>query len=382
MNLCVVTSSFPANASDSRAAAGLFVRDFCLALAAQGHRVSVVTQDVAGVEKIIPSGLEVCWYPWRGDSTGLGYLRPWRPRDVLASISVLREGRKVLERMAKKQEFDHVLAMWAVPAGWLARGLKRRFGIPYSVWALGSDIWIYGRYPILRQAVRASIAGADHVYADGIALAEETRRLSGRDCPFLPSSRRLDKSLIRPIESSQAPGPHFLFVGRYAPVKGVDVLLEAMARYRATGGDGRLTMFGGGPLEAFVRERASQPDLKDCVTVHGFADEATYVSNLAGCDLSLIPSRMESIPVVLSDALQMGKPVVASDVGDMGRLLRETPAGLVVPAGDAQALCRAMIQFASSGSSTFADSVSALASRFDLNETARRWVADIRNDRN
>jgi glycosyltransferase involved in cell wall biosynthesis len=80
------------------------------------------------------------------------------------------------------------------------------------------------------------------------------------------------------------------------------------------------------------------------VTIGGYADDATAVSYLSACDCVVIPSRMESIPVILSDALQMGKPLIVSDVGDMGELLRRIPAGIVVSPNDSKALCRAMFE--------------------------------------
>lgn len=376
MNLCVVTSSFPANSGDYRAAAGLFVRDFCLTLAGLGHRVTVVTPDLAGIDKQSPPGVDVCWYPRRGGAKGLVYLKPWRPADLVAIGSVMRQGRLALERLAAERRFDHVMAMWAVPAGWLARGLKKKLGIPYTVWCLGSDITVYGRMPLLNRVVRAAIGSADHVQADGMGLAAEVTRLTGRPCAFVPTSRTLDKGLARPV-APPLPSPRFLFIGRLTRVKGVDVLLEAMARMRASGHAGHLTIIGGGPLDAFVRERATRPDLAGCVTVHGYADEADYISQLAACDCSLIPSRSESIPLVMSEALQMGKPAIVSDVGDMGTLLREIPAGIVVPPGDPDALCNAMIEFSRRGAAPFAEAVAKLASHFDLAQSAAQWIKRI-----
>ena len=106
-----------------------------------------------------------------------------------------------------------------------------------------------------------------------------------------------------------------------------------MAEFSRDEPSGHLYLFGGGPLETQIRRRAAQPDLRGRVTIGGWADEAVAVSWLAACDCVVIPSRMESIPVIFSDALQMGRPLIVSDVGDMGSLLREHPAGLVVPAG-------------------------------------------------
>lgn len=346
-------------------------------LADLGHRVTVVTPEKIPEKKEDIPGIDVHWFPWLGGKKTLSAMKPYLPRDASAMLSLFRQGRQTLDALVAKNRFDHVLAMWAVPAGYLAMGLKKRHGIPYTTWCLGSDIWTYGRYPIIKRVVAAVLRSSDLLFADGIELAQDATRLSGRPCPFMPTSRQLDQSLIRPVEL-KGDGINFLFVGRYAPVKGVDLLLEAMALYRAEGRrKGHLYMFGGGPMESYIRERAAQSDLRDCVTVGGFADEQTYVSYLKACDCLLIPSRMESIPIVLSDALQMGNPVIASDVGDMGVLLRETPAGLVVPPEDVEGLCGAMCEMETNDHSRFEPEIIKLAARFDMRRTGVDWVEKI-----
>ncbi|MEX2015866.1 MAG: glycosyltransferase [Candidatus Hydrogenedentales bacterium] len=374
MNLCVITSSFPAYPEDSSAAAGLFVRDFCLALAEQGHGVTLLTPDKLVARKEAPAGVDVVWFGWRGGEKPLSVLKPYAPRDMLAMGSFLRRGYKTLERLHRERRFDHVLAMWAVPAGVLAARLKRQKGVPFTTWCLGSDLWTYGRYPIFKGVVASVLRQSDLVYADGLALGEAAEKLSGRACTFLPSSRRINKDAAPPA-ILQGDGLQILFVGRYHRVKGVDVLLEAMAQFIARGGAGHLQAFGGGPEEAVLRRRAEQDDLRAHVSLHGFADETTYLSHLAACDVFVIPSRMESIPVVLSDAVQMGKPVIVTAVGDMGRLLRETPAGIVVPPEDANALADALLEMAKCDRSQFRGAVETLAAAFDIEQTAARWAA-------
>jgi len=376
MNIAVLTSSFPEHPEDSAAAAGLFVRDFCVELARAGHRVQVLTQAKSDRLPDTPPELTVHWYPWRGRDTALAYLKPWRPADALAALSLFRAGYAALRRLHGEEPFDHVFALWAVPAGLMARWLHRRCGVPYTVWCLGSDIWTYGKYPLLRRVVASVLRDADHRYADGIALAEQAARLGGVPCAFLPSSRAHGESTMA-AERPPGEGPRFLFVGRYAPVKGVDILLEAMARYRRGGGAGHLYLFGGGPMEAEIRQRADGPELAGSVTVGGLADRETYLAQLRACDCFLIPSRMESIPLVLSDALHSGRPLIVSDVGDMGHLLRETPAGLVVPPEDPAALAVALGEMSKAEPGAFDDGVRKLAAQFDLANSARVWEADV-----
>jgi glycosyltransferase involved in cell wall biosynthesis len=378
VKIWILTSSFPANPGDAGAAAGLFVADFAAALAQAGHRVLVVTPDKQAGEKRDPPGVEVHWFPWRGGHKPLSGLRPYLPADLLATLSLFRQGARALHELYRRDPPDHVLAMWAVPAGALAVLLKRRHGVPVTVWCLGSDVWTLGRYPILRGLVRRVLRGSDLVFADGLRLAADAQRLAGRPCEFLPSGRRLNRALDRRI-SPPAAGPRFLFIGRYARVKGVDVLLEAMAGFCRRESSGHLYVFGGGPLEARIRARAARPDLSGRVTIGGYADEAAVVSWLAACDCVVIPSRIESIPVIFSDALQMGRPLIASDVGDMGALLRAHPAGLVVPPDDSAALCAALLQMAGEDRARYASAIRELAARFDITKVADEWIRRVQS---
>ena len=117
----------------------------------------------------------------------LSQLRPYDPADWPAIVTTLRRGRKAAEDMARADRPDHILALWALPSGWWARST----GVPYSTWALGSDVWTLGRIPVIRSALAGVLKGATHRFADGIQLGADVERLSARSCSFLASSRRL-----------------------------------------------------------------------------------------------------------------------------------------------------------------------------------------------
>ena len=377
MKLAIVTSSFPLKEHDPAAAAGVFVRDFGLALARLGHEIHVLTQDKGEGCEFAPPGVRVHCFPWPGRDKPLSRLRMTNPLDAAAALRFLGNGGAALRQLHDDVGLDHVIAMWAVPGGLFARTLRRRSGVPYSVWCLGSDIWTYGKLPLLRNQVADVMRRAEFVFADGIALARDAEALAGRSVDFLPSSRSLEPALHADPASRDTPAPRFLFVGRYAEVKGVDVLLRAFARFSERSGAGSLQMLGGGPWDALVRDLVRELGLEDRVAVGGYADLETVVSHARSSDAFVIPSRMESIPLVLSDAVRLGKPVIVTDVGDMGALLRETPGGLVVPPDDVESLARAMGAFAESPAGTFEAGVSSLAARFDLANAASRYVAAI-----
>ena len=97
MKIWILTSSFPSNPQDARAAAGLFVADFAVALAEAGHEVSVITPDKQPGEKQDPPGVRVHWFRWRGGRKPLSSLKPYLPGDLLAMLSLFRRGARALD---------------------------------------------------------------------------------------------------------------------------------------------------------------------------------------------------------------------------------------------------------------------------------------------
>jgi glycosyltransferase involved in cell wall biosynthesis len=109
-----------------------------------------------------------------------------------------------------------------------------------------------------------------------------------------------------------------LAVGRLAPVKGFDVLIEAWANVKGA----RLQIAGDGPdrgsLESLIREH----NLQDRVLLLGQRND--ILDLLAQSDLMVISSRREGMPLVLAEALQAGCPVVSTAVGGMVGFLPES----------------------------------------------------------
>ncbi|MBT5874407.1 MAG: glycosyltransferase family 4 protein, partial [Candidatus Latescibacteria bacterium] len=132
-----------------------------------------------------------------------------------------------------------------------------------------------------------------------------------------------------------------------------------------------------GPLESEIREQAAQGKLRHHVTVYGFAEAEDVVAFCKACDALLIPSRQESMPIIYSDSVQCGCPIVATDVGDLGRFVREQKTGIVCPPEDPDALAEAIYAMVTSKSGprkAYAHALSEAAAIFDPAHNAARFV--------
>ena len=142
-------------------------------------------------------------------------------------------------------------------------------------------------------------------------------------------------------------GLRLLFVGRLAAIKGLRVLIEALSRARAGGGDGgaiTLDLVGDGPDRAAL-EAAARP-LDGAVRFLGYRSQAGVAAALAEADALVLPSFAEGLPVVLMEAMASRRPVIATRVGGVGELVEDGVSGLLVEAGDAAGLAGAIAALA------------------------------------
>jgi glycosyltransferase involved in cell wall biosynthesis len=141
-----------------------------------------------------------------------------------------------------------------------------------------------------------------------------------------------------------------LFVGRLAEKKGVRYLLDAMPAVLAMHPGSTLVIVGDGPLRGELTRQARDLGLGEAVRFLGARQTNDLPEFYAAADACAGPSIVaaggdtESFGVVFAEAMACGCPVVASDVGGVGDLVRHEQTGLLVPQRDpgalAQALCR------------------------------------------
>jgi D-inositol-3-phosphate glycosyltransferase len=217
------------------------------------------------------------------------------------------------------------------------------------------------RITIERQAVRESAA---LVAASEIELAE-LRDLYDADpakVHIIPCG--VDPTLFRPMRQADARERLgrdqceriVLFVGRIEQIKGIDVLLRAFGLLFFRRPDLRrdvCLLVVGGALDP--QDDASESDkiheLRRLVHEHrmeanvnfvGSLDQETLALYYAAADLCAVPSLTESFGLVALEAMACGTPVVGTRVGGLQTIIEDGESGLLVPAGDYQALAEAI----------------------------------------
>ncbi len=142
---------------------------------------------------------------------------------------------------------------------------------------------------------------------------------------------------------------NILFAGRIERLKGIDTLMQAMAliqeRRPAAVENVCVAIIGGDPWSdsqddemARLQTLRQELDVRDLVTVLGSKDQEVLPEYYAAAEMVVMPSHYESFGLVALEAMAMGTPVIASEVGGLAFLVRDGETGYHVPSRDPEAL--------------------------------------------
>ena len=273
---------------------------------------------------------------------------------------------------------DLVHAHLAYPDGMAAVEYGRRFGCPVVISVHGHDVReIPQANRRWRALVARALAGAGAVIVSSKDVRERVRALGveeerihaipqGVDCGLFKMGRRR--------AATESPW-RLLYVGRYDPRKGLDVLLEAMNRLKDHRTDLQLRLVGGSAVSGTAAKylgKASALGLDDCVE---FVDEQPHEAIprfMAEADLLVLPSYYDSFGIVLAEAMACGLPVVATRCGGPEELVEEH-SGRLVPMGDSGALAAGILAVIENHGSYDREAIRARArARWDLEKVATR----------
>ena len=136
----------------------------------------------------------------------------------------------------------------------------------------------------------------------------------------------------------------FVCVGRLAEQKGHLVLIEAAALLAAEGRDFEVAVVGDGPLRTEIERRVETHGLGDRVKLLGWRDGAGVRNEILLSRALVLPSFAEGLPVVLMEALALGRPAISTYVAGIPELIQPGVNGWLVPAGSPTDLARAMAE--------------------------------------
>lgn len=337
MRIGIITHNYPLQKKD-RKDAGIFLFDFAHELSRK-NKVFVLAPNFKGVKEK-DKKVSTTWFKWSGGETKLGNLSFSNVKSILQFISLLINGSKAAETFTRENKLDYILAAWAFPAGLFALYAHIRTGVPYATWSLGSDINIYAQYPGVNLLIKYILRRAHKRFSNSYALIKKIDKLANRKTLFLPAVTNLQFPKINKNNTSNK-SFQFLFIGRLENVKGVDILIKA-ARLLPTNKKWHISIGGSGTKREELELLVQQNNLSKNVSFLGAIDDKELALSMLSSDCLVIPSRSESLPLVLIEAANASLPVIAADVGDCKRMISTYKIGFSFKREDTTDLSRKM----------------------------------------
>ncbi len=152
----------------------------------------------------------------------------------------------------------------------------------------------------------------------------------------------LDGAALEAVPEPVPDVPRLCCVGRLDPQKGHALLLEAVGRLVADGVPVELVLVGDGPMRGVLEGIIATQGLAEHVSITGWATGAQVRRELASSRAMVLPSFAEGLPVVIMEALALGRPVVSTSIAGIPELVVPGESGWLVPAGSVEALGEAL----------------------------------------
>ena len=152
----------------------------------------------------------------------------------------------------------------------------------------------------------------------------------------------VDTAIFDEIESKSHPGVRILWVGRFDPVKGLDILFRALKQIVTTDVFIELVLVGSGHFEAHYKNLAKQLGIYSYIKWKGKLTGTSLVEEYKNSDIFVLPSLSEGFPVTILEAWAAKLPVIVTDVGDNALLIKNGINGYIVRPGNTQELAEVM----------------------------------------
>jgi len=257
---------------------------------------------------------------------------------ILFFISLCMQVRRIDARFRS----DVILSTWAYPDGVGSYLIAKALNKPIVIKVHGSDVNLYSKHFLRRQQIVSALSRADKVIAVSMALKERLIEIGVPAANIAVISNGVDAELFQPMERKECrkeldlplDRKVVLFVGNFAPVKGVDILVDAFGELMRLRSDAILVLVGDGPLEAMLRDKVKVLGISQKVVFAGRVTHDMIPVYMNSADVFTLPSRNEGCPNVILESFACGTPVVASRVGGVPELFTSGSLGMLVEPDD------------------------------------------------
>lgn len=245
--------------------------------------------------------------------------------------------------------FTLVHSQFAVPTGIAGQHLAQTWNLPHIVTVHGFDIHdptriiSADRFPPVHWVVQRVLASANAVTTQSRDIARRTRQgyTLKRDLSIIPLGIPKVNIPLGPKPDNHPEGFVLVGVGRLVARKGFDVAIQALALLPD---EVKLVIIGDGPEKIDLQGVAERAGVSSRVHFLGPAFDQEKWNILAHSQAYVLPSLHEGFSLSTVEAMMMGLPVVASNVGGQTDYLQPKENALLIPPQSPEALAEAVTQ--------------------------------------
>jgi glycosyltransferase involved in cell wall biosynthesis len=271
----------------------------------------------------------------------------WWVSEAIARTTGRSPWRRAVERVLARLTPDVVHAHFGTVGGELV-AITKAAGIPLVTSLYGVDAAVLPYLPRWRRAY-------DRLFRDGDVFLAEGPEMRKK---IIAAGAPAERTIIQPISIdvarypswTPAPWPTVLFVGRFIEKKGLLDAIAAFAQARASVGDARMVIVGGGPDEDEARALVARLNLDAAVQFDGMRPHVEVLDRLATATVLIHPSATAAdgdseggAPTILLEAQAIGTPIVSTRHADIPHVVPPGPGVALCDEHDVAALAAALV---------------------------------------
>lgn len=260
-------------------------------------------------------------------------------RGVLLHLAYLAEA-CVLLRWVSKLNIPRIHAHFATNSTTVAMLCHVLGGPPYSFTVHGPEEFDVAKNIAMDEKIKRA--------AFVVAISNFGKSQLFRWCEYEQWSKikvihcGLDRAFFTQFHTPIPETPRLVCVGRLCEQKGQLLLVEAASQLAAEGLSFKIILVGDGSLRSKIEALITQLNLQNHIEITGWATNAEVEEQILAARALVLPSFAEGLPVVIMEALALGRPVISTYVAGIPELVEPGVSGWLVPPGSVEALKEAI----------------------------------------
>lgn len=255
-----------------------------------------------------------------------------------------------VRKLIKKQniQFDIIHSHLLWPMGFVGAKLKKKYNKPNIITGHGHDVyqlpfqssrWFNTTKKILSNSnIIITVSEKNKKILSKITDNEVYVVPNGFDDSKFNSNNTISKKELELPDDRKI----ILTIGNLEKPKGHTYLIGSIEKLVQEHPHILCLIIGGGRDYLSIRKIIDEKNLSKNIRLLGSKEHSEIPLWLNVCDLFVLPSLSEGMPTVMFEALGLGKPVIATDVGGISEIITSKDYGTVVPPGDVVALTEAL----------------------------------------